>query len=153
MEAYRIQLNQLIAEKKNEDSDISAYADLISETEAIRGECLRIHRMDFLEAPLGYPLSGAAPWADVVTDLEDLPWPSQQHAAEEPAEVKALPSSGPPLPTALPARFPLPLPSSLEEAAVPSANCCAFLRKRIEGDHHESCTGIVPTGNGMFSKK
>lgn len=89
LEAYRIQLNQLIAEKKNEDSDISAYADLISETEAIRGECLRIHRMDFLEAPLGYPLSGAAPWADVVTDLEDLPWPSQQHAAEEPAEVKA----------------------------------------------------------------
>lgn len=89
LENYRVQLNRLIGQRNKVPQNIPAYTALIAEAESTRREFGRIYHLDFLKAPLVPPLSGAAPWAESLSDLETLPWPSLQNA---PAQAPAAPA-------------------------------------------------------------
>lgn len=92
--SYKVHLNRLIEQKRNETEAIPVYADQISEAEAIRRECVRIHTLDCFNGPLVSPLSGVAPWAGSRSDLDSLPWPSELNAQPMPAAPAAAPVSG-----------------------------------------------------------
>lgn len=95
--SYKDALARLVAGRQEKVQTPNPFAAVISESESIRRECDRIYHFDELKAPLARPLAGTAPWAASHSDLDELPWPSQQAA---PAAAPAAPNA----PTTRPAK-------------------------------------------------
>ena len=73
---YHTQLHTEIQQKIKEEGSNHRISFFMSDAEDVRNAYCKIHKFDFSEAPIGEPLTGAAPWTSSNADLEDLPWPS-----------------------------------------------------------------------------
>lgn len=73
---YKQALDRKVAESSAEQKDVRRPSIFMTETQAARKELRRYDELPFLQAPIGQPIIGAAPWAKCGADLEDLPWPS-----------------------------------------------------------------------------
>lgn len=105
--SYKDALARLIAERQGKVQTPNPFAAVISESESIRRECDRIYHFDELKAPLARPLAGAAPWAASHSDLDELPWPSQQAAPAAAPAAPTAPTTRPAKPAAPAASDPL----------------------------------------------
>lgn len=105
LNVYRNELSKAISQENNvsvnhnkQSAVPNGVINYIREIESIRNDCQRVFRVDFMDAPVKAPIVGKAPWSDVKTDLDNLPWPSkmkeqkiQEEAAKKNQKVEQVP--------------------------------------------------------------
>lgn len=97
--SYKDELAHMVSDRQGQAQASNPFAAVIDEAESIRRECGRIYHFDVMEAPLASPLAGAAPWAAAHSDLDALPWPSQQASRQQvPPASRPAPPPPPPAP-------------------------------------------------------